>query len=272
MFGETHILAEFAPWQTMVALALSIYAPSKLAMWLSERHRLTGWRAFAFLLAWPGMDPRPFAGGWHESTSQTRDWFLAFAKMAGGAAVLFLLVSYAAPASPRLAGLAGIAGLTLIFHCGLFHLAALTWQSLGVPVQPIMNSPLLATSLSDFWSRRWNLGFRDLAHRLVFRPLLARTNANTAMFGVFLFSGVVHDVVISVPAGAGYGLPTLYFLLQAVGLQLSRCTWFRDAALNRGWQGWTVTAAFVLVPIELLFHAPFCERVIVPMVAAINRL
>src|SRR5207302_81500 len=102
----------------------------------------------------------------------------------------------------------------LFLHFGVFHLLALAWRRVGVKVLPVMRAPLLATSLSDFWSSRWNTAFSKLANELVFRPLTRRWGVTKAMLGVFLLSGLVHEAVISIPARAGFGFPTAYFILQ----------------------------------------------------------
>ena len=259
------------PWQIMLLLAMTIYAVCKVATWWPARRRLGVWRGFAYLLAWPGMDPAPFAARRSDVRAPSFGQVLtATLNMAGGAALLAYAVPNLAPASPRIAGLLGVAGLTLVVHFGAFQLTALVWQRLGFDVRPIMNAPLRATSMADFWSRRWNLAFRDLAHRYVFHPLLAHAKPLTAMLVVFVVSGVVHDMVISVPAGAGYGLPTLYFLLQAAGFYAQRMPAARRIGLASGALGWVTTVTIVAVPINLLFHEPFLNRVILPWVATLN--
>ena len=85
-----------------------------------------------------------------------------------------------------------------------------------------MHAPILATSLGDFWGRRWNLAFRDLAHSYIFRPLIRRTGPAAATLAAFVASGVIHDAVISIPARGGYGLPTLYFSIQGVAVLIER--------------------------------------------------
>jgi alginate O-acetyltransferase complex protein AlgI len=163
-----------------------------------------------------------------------------------------------------------MAAIVLMLHFGLFRLLAALWRLAGYDVRPIMNAPLMATSLVEFWSRRWNLAFRDLSRQLVLRPLAPRIGAAGAMWCVFLFSGVVHDLVITVPAGGGYGGPTVYFLVQATGVALQRSGVARRRRLDVGWRGWLVTAVFVVGPVGLLFPSEFLTRVIVPFLDALS--
>ena len=125
-------------------------------------------------------------------------------------------------------------GLILLLHFGTFQIVALMWQSLGVKAEPIMSAPLRSTSLGEFWGKRWNLGFRQLAHELIFRPLYRSLGPDTAGFLVFVVSGLIHDLVISVPARGGYGLPTLYFLLQGAGVTVERSRFGQRLGLGRG--------------------------------------
>ena len=87
------------------------------------------------------------------------------------------------------------------------------------------------------------------------------------MWAVFLVSGLAHELVISVPAGAGYGGPTAYFALQAVGLTLER-----GCPLKSGWI-WRLRAwLFLLLPLPLLFHPPFVMNVCHPFFQTIGAL
>src|SRR6266567_2916778 len=67
--------------------------------------------------------------------------------------------------------------------------------------------PLCSKSLSEFWGKRWNLGFHQLSHDLIFRPLHRSLGAGGGGFLVFIVSGLLHDLIISVPSRGGYGLP-----------------------------------------------------------------
>ena len=87
---------------------------------------------------------------------------------------------------------------------------------------------------------------------------------------VFLVSGIVHDAVISIPAQGGFGLPTLYFTIQGVGVLFERSRLGKRIGTRQGMTGRLFCATVTLGPVFLLFHRPFVERVIVPMFVAIG--
>ena len=163
-------------------------------------------------------------------------------------------------------------GAVLVLHFGTFRIAALIWQKLGVKAEPIMASPFLSRSLSEFWGKRWNLGFRQLAYDLIFAPLHKKLGAGVAGFIVFAASGLIHDFVISLPARGGYGLPTAYFVLQGAGVAAERSNFGKRLGLRRGVRGWLFMAALTAGPAFMLFHPPFIRHVIIPMMQAIHSL
>src|SRR5262249_51294152 len=132
--------------------------------------------------------------------------------------------------------------------------------------------PLRATSLSDFWGRRWNTAFRDFTHQFLFRPLSLRWGARMAIFAGFLFSGVVHDIVISVPASGGYGGPTIFFTIQGAALLAARTPFGGGIGLGAGVRGWLFTMLALVLPLGLLFHRPFVLAIIVPFLHAIGAM
>jgi hypothetical protein len=102
-----------------------------------------------------------------------------------------------------------------------------------------------------------------------FAPWSRGQAALGATLAVFLFSGLVHDLVISLPVGAGYGGPTLYFVLQGIAVLVERSKLGKRAGLGEGWPGRLFAAAVVLLPIALLFHPPFVLNAIVPTLTAL---
>ena len=89
--------------------------------------------------------------------------------------------------------------------------------------------------------------------------------------GVFLISGLVHEAVISLPARRGYGLPTLYFLAQGLGVLAERSAVGRRLNLGRSTTGWLFMALITAGPVFWLFHPPFVHNVILPMLEAFGK-
>jgi Membrane bound O-acyl transferase family len=257
----------------MWTLAFAIFAGLKWLTWWNARSqvRKTPWRSVAYLLMWPGMDADSFLNSKEPEHKPTfRQWFWAILETLLGAA-LFWGIARAFPTSnPLLPGWIGMLGLILLLHFGSFQLLALIWQSVGVAATPIMRAPLRSQSLSEFWGKRWNLGFRQLSHDLVFRPLYKHLGTGGAGFLVFVISGLLHDLVISLPARGGYGLPTLYFTIQGAGVAVEHLPIGKRIGLGEGVRGWLFMALITAAPAFWLFHPPFVHNVILPFMKAIG--
>ncbi|MGC3967939.1 MAG: membrane bound O-acyl transferase family-domain-containing protein [Pirellulales bacterium] len=260
---------ELPAWIRMWLLAATIFFAFKLLTW--RRAIVAGQvpalgRSLAYLLAWPGMDAEMFLSDEKPPSSPTVSrWCEAIFKTSLGLGLVGVAATVLRDSHPTLAAWTALVGLIFLLHCGLFHVLALVWQSRGVTAVPIMDRPFLATSLADFWSRRWNTAFHQLADYYVYRPLLKRTSPGVAIAIVFLASGVIHDLVITVPAGGGYGLPTLYFLLQAAAILLARSAIGRRMRWHRGWRARLSAAVVLIAPLPLLCPQPFREHVVLPM-------
>jgi hypothetical protein len=268
---------DWPDWQRMVGVALAVFFAAK---WLSfadflwrvyelKGHSPNPSRVAGYFLFWPGMEPRSFfATATNIVRPRVREWLVAGGTSLAGLGLIAGAARYEG-AAPFLAGWVGIAGFLLALHFGSFQVMSLVWQTAGVNAAPIMNAPYAATSLADFWGRRWNLAFRDLAHRFVFRPMRVPFGPAVAMLLVFLMSGLAHDAVVSLPVHGGYGGPTLYFLLQAAGMLIERSGTAQRVGLGRGAVGWVFTMIIVVVPAPLLFHRAFVENAIAPMLRAL---
>lgn len=251
----------------MWILAFVIFAGLKILTWCCRsREHASLWRHFAYLFAWPGLDADGFLFGRQSPAGPPRitEWLLAIAKMFLGATIIGMIWLHLPDENALLRGWAGMIGLALLLHFGLFHLLSCLWRAIGVPSRPLMDNPIGATSVSTFWSRRWNSAFRDVTHRFLFRPLAKPFGVSVALLLGFLVSGLVHELVISVPAAGGYGGPTLYFLIQAAGIGIER------HAFNGGVAGWLFTVLVVVGPAFLLFHPSFVRDVVVPFLDAIS--
>ena len=267
-----------APWIFMWAMALAIFAGCKwLTFWLTYREVIRRGlkprpsRSLAYLLMWPGMDAAGFLDRNRVPARPTiNQWIFAAAKMMTGAILLWGVARFALPYHPILAGWIGMTGAIMVLHFGSFQLLALAWQRAGVWATPLMNKPILARSLAEFWSRRWNTAFNELAFRFTFRPLKRLTTPALALLLVFGLSGLIHELVLSLPARAGFGLPTIYFLIQGTGLLAERSRPGKAIGLGQGLLGWLFTVVVTAGPAFWLFNPPFITNVILPMLTAIG--
>jgi Membrane bound O-acyl transferase family len=259
----------------MWLLAFAIYVGCK---WLTWRRTPAPdaplGRHAGYLLAWPGLDAGAFLNGGRDQVKPptTGEWLFAFAKTVFGIGVVYAVTPLLPSDRPYLIGWVGMIGLIFVLHFGMFHLLSCAWRSAGVPAKPLMNWPIATTSVSDFWGRRWNTAFRDLTHRFLFRPLAAHIDPRWAVFAGFTFSGLIHDVVISVPAGGGYGGPTAFFAIQGLALLAERTWVMKRFGLHSGWGSRLFCALVLICPAPLLFHPPFVERVIVPFLATVGAI
>ncbi|BBH20411.1 hypothetical protein Back11_17560 [Paenibacillus baekrokdamisoli] len=160
-----------------------------------------------------------------------------------------------------------LVGLSFTMHFGLFNLLTGIWRQAGFDCQQLFRNPLLSRSLNEFWSRRWNLAFSEMTTLGVYRPLAAVVGKNSAVFLAFIFSGVLHELAISLPVRSGFGWPMLYFLLHGIamlletalsriGLPISKWPW-----LGRAW-----TMAWLILPITILFHPTFLKEIVWPII------
>lgn len=261
-------VALLPPWMAMWLTAIATFGTLKVLTWrrcLNRSAPATSRDFIDYVTLWPGMDPNEFLRRTSATDVSRRDWFLAVTKTWLGIAIVIGAAAPAIREHATAAAFAAATGLVLSLHCGAFHLLANFWRRKGRDVRPIMYRPLAARKLSEFWGRRWNRAFPQIAVPLVFRPVARRYGTRVAGWSVFLFSGVVHDVVMSVPAGGGYGRPTLYFLIQAVVADLLRRLDDRESPwLNSAVQR-TIAATAVLLPLPLLCHAAFRNSCLLPM-------
>jgi hypothetical protein len=262
------------PWAVMWTLAAAVFAGCKWLTWSrTPAPGAPAWRQAAYLVAWPGLDAKAFLDSRpipHDRRPTPAEWVFAAVKLLLGVALTWGVVRLIPVDAPLLRGWVGMAGLVFLLHFGSFHLLSCAWRAAGVDARPLMNWPVLSEGVSEFWGRRWNTAFRDLTHRFLFRPLATRLGPRAGLAAGFLFSGVVHDLVISVPAGGGYGWPTLYFVVQGVGLLAERSRIGRRLGLGEGWRGRVFAAVVVIGPAFGLFHPPFVLNVVLPFLTAIG--
>jgi alginate O-acetyltransferase complex protein AlgI len=269
---------QWPAWALMWSLAVGIYAGCKWLTWKrASVARAPWWQHAGYLIAWPGLDADAFLQPPDRSSAAPPrlgpgGLLSGAANMAVGVFLFFYTAPALAIERPLLAGWIGFAAIVLFLHFGMFQILSCVWRWFGVNAAPLMNKPLLSSNVGEFWGRRWNRAFRDLTRKFLFRPLASRYGAKAALLWGFLFSGLVHDFVISVPAGAGLGGPTLFFLIQAAGILVERSRRGKELGLDRGWRGWLFTMLLLVGPAWLLFHPPFATHVVVPFVVDVNSM
>jgi alginate O-acetyltransferase complex protein AlgI len=205
-----------------------------------------------FTLLWFGMNPRAFAARRERGLPGARRLALRGCLcLALGTGLALAARGTAAPLGVALT----VVGFSLAVHFGAFDLLAALWRARGHAVHALFVAPWRARTLPEFWARRWNVGFAEMTALLVQRPLAARLGAARARVASFAFSGLMHEVAISLPVMAGFGLPTLYFVLHGL------------ASARRG-HGRAWTFLWLVVPLPLVFHPWFVRGVVIPWVGA----
>lgn len=97
----------------------------------------------------------------------------------------------------------------LLLRCSLVYLlvdfvfgicSGVVFIVLDVELQPPSDEPFFATSLQDFWGRRWNLMITNLLRHTVYKPIRSCLGSSwwapvPAMFVTFLVSGLMHELL-----------------------------------------------------------------------------
>jgi hypothetical protein len=159
-----------------------------------------------------------------------------------------------------------LVGFSLILHFGLLSISAGMWWHAGANTYLLFRQPAKATSLTEFWGKRWNLAFSEMTSIAIFRPLRGKMGHAAALMLAFIFSGILHELALSLPVNHGYGLPTLYFIIQGGLVLLEKVlkdkggNFLQNKLVAHAW-----VFFWVVVPAPLLFHAEFIKQIIWPM-------
>lgn len=144
--------------------------------------------------------------------------------------------------------------MSLGFHFGALRVLKGGMRAAGFPVRTLFPNVLEARGVGDFWSRRWNVGYSQMMQRLVGRPVEALAGADAGMMAVFVISGFLHELAITLPVRSGFGWPTVYFTIHGILVLLEK---------HRGKPFGKIPALLaVAVPLGLLFPPAFQTGVI----------
>ncbi len=294
----THLLSTQEPAGTRMLLIIIALLWSMKAVVMNEARigksgfRLTPFQWLAFAIGWPGMRPSLFAGVPGPALKNTRSyiqrgcirltiglvlfaaaylvwhqWALPQAANNENAPKLLTLLPSVGSAYQIVTSFLLMLAFSLSIHFGIFNIVTGCWRSVGAKCNALFVAPLHSRTLSEFWGRRWNLAFSEMTTWGVFRPLKKVVGKGPATFCAFLFSGLLHELAISVPVQAGYGLPLIYFGLHGAAMLLeshwlSKTAWFNDHA----WWPRVWTICWIILPLPILFHGPFLAGCLWPLV------
>jgi hypothetical protein len=128
----------------------------------------------------------------------------------------------------------------------------LMYAALGVDLARVNDYPILSTTLSEFWGRRWNRAVSGWLNDFLFFPLARRRRAGLGIFAAFVGSAAMHFWFAWVPLDlVGGGMMASYFAIHGAAMLLERylgvVTWRRAA--RRAW-----TLAWLLLPSPLFIE------------------
>lgn len=269
---------ELSPWLRIAGATVGLLYAIKIGSWLllasrDEKPSLSPVQRLVYWTAWPSVRPDGFVGA--ETEPDASDFVRGY----GFGIVGVVLIVSTVVATPYVGENVGswlmIFGLLSTFHFGVGTVMPFALRWVGVPAPPLFDRPLRSQGVGDFWSNRWNLPFVEMNRLFVTRPLGARFGIGVSALTAFLVSGFLHEMAISYAAGAGLGTPFVYFVVQGVAYYAEQ-RYFpeNDGDGDEGGDdggGFSLlrslwTWAVVLLPLPLLFHAPFRQTFIVPII------
>lgn len=273
--------ADTPPIVRMFALIITAYFGMKLIVTAVEAKEsppgLAAGPWLAFTLGWAGMRPALFRNlGSEPVPGAARMIAAGLLRVLLGLGLILGARALAnhpgqVPWKTTLVTLLLLTGYSLVLHFGVLQAAAGFWRMLGVRTHPLFNAPLRSLSLREFWGRRWNVAFSEMTSLAVYRPLRRVLGPRTAFASAFLFSGALHELAISLPVRAGFGLPFLYFALQAA-VQIGEDWVFKGEppfagrkVLARLW-----VYFWILAPAPILFHHAFLRGVVWPLAGLVH--
>jgi len=232
--------------------------------------RFIQWLAFA--VGWAGMRAQPFEtlGAKPLANAWPMVWFGVSRIIIG---LLLILLAHGIVLLPVnayliyiVASVVLLIAFSLILHFGLLSISAGMWRLAGVNTYYLFRQPAKALSLTEFWSKRWNIAFSEMTSITIFRPLKNKIGEVAAMILAFAFSGLLHELALSVPVSSGYGLPMMYFIIQGVLILAEKIimrrqnSFLHNKTISRLW-----TFFWVVSPAPLLFHPEFIRQIVWPL-------
>jgi hypothetical protein len=248
--GADRVMAACEPLPRMIGICCVLLGGMKglvYAEWAGQQ-RLPVMRYAVFAFLWFGMDPGSF---------QTRRAGLSWRHDVGLRLLLMLVGTLGAWCVWIMEWrhiFLMFLPMSLGFHFGALRVLKGILRIAGFPVRTLFPNVLETRGIGDFWSRRWNVGYSQMMQRLVGKPVGRRFGEGASVMAVFLGSGLLHELAITLSVRAGFGLPTLYFTFHGVLTLMER-------KLGRP-IGRLPALLAVILPLGLLFPPAFQREVI----------
>jgi alginate O-acetyltransferase complex protein AlgI len=248
--GADQVLIDGEPLFRMIGICCVLLGGMKglvYAEWAGSR-RLSMPRYTVFAFLWFGMDPGSF---------QSRRARLEWRSDVGLGLLLMVAGTLGAWCVWKMQWrqiLIMFIPMSVGFHFGALRVLKGTLRAAGFPVRTLFPNILETRGIGDFWSKRWNVGYSQMMQRLLGKPVQKVLGESAGVMAVFLGSGLLHELAITLPVRSGFGLPTVYFTLHGVLTLLER-------KLGRS-MGRIPALLAVMLPLGLLFPPAFQREVI----------
>jgi hypothetical protein len=152
------------------------------------------------------------------------------------------------PVGPTVGGILAVTGFVQLIVDGI----RLIHRRLGWDMPAPFRRPLAASSIADFWGRRWNRTVSSWLRRHVAGPLARRYGPLAGSMGAFTVSAGLHASMILPALGVEAAASmAAFFWLQVPLLWFERKFLRRSSPWRRAW------AVVSLVAVSPLFTIPF---------------
>jgi hypothetical protein len=171
-----YFFADASPLLMMLLYIMSTFLSLKILVAynrLNNNDQLNYRQWLVFCYCWFGMNPKPFL----EYPSRPLPDYPHYIKKGISRIIIgVVIINLVGYVIPEIAGyefiihLLYLISISLILHFGLLNISTGFLRSRGINVGSLFKDPIRSKSLTEFWSRRWNLAFVELTTIAVLRP------------------------------------------------------------------------------------------------------
>jgi hypothetical protein len=189
-----------------------------------------------------------------------RRWHRALAHLvldALGCGAAILTLRHLTPAHYFCRWALGVVLLYLLVDLLLEGLPRFCFSVAGASMHTIHRTPIAASSLRDFWGRRWNRIVSGWLNTFIFSPLARRHRPGLGVTCAFLTSAAMHAWLVARLGATAASSMAMFFGLQGLFI------WAEDRLCVKAWpaplaRAWTLS---VLVGLSPLIVVPFLASV-----------